>query len=186
MSSLYCVFPDAEITAHLVLDHWLRRCAPVTHQDQGWRALRCVAPGCVGSPRKPSDSHRVQSTRPIKPAAQVCGFAQARSNPLWLTVRAQRTPWHWAGSARGVVRQYPAMQNAGGASGAAVGLRMPELQRFAQHGQRPAQRFQIDGYRYHAGRCGSAGKRRQLDRRQVLSPAALLSCRRPTTYCSKA
>jgi hypothetical protein len=56
------------------------------------RALRCVAPGCIGSPRKPSVPHRVQSTRPIQPAAQVCGFARVRSNPLWLTVRAQRTP----------------------------------------------------------------------------------------------
>jgi len=55
------------------------------------RALRCVAPGCIGSPRKPSVPHRVQSTRPIQPAAQVCGFARMRSNPLWLTVRAQRT-----------------------------------------------------------------------------------------------
>jgi hypothetical protein len=81
-----------EFPAHLVLVHRLRRCAPVTHQDQGWPSLRCAAPGCDGSPRKPSVPYRVQCSRPGKPAAQVCGFAQWRSNPLWLTVRAQRTP----------------------------------------------------------------------------------------------
>jgi hypothetical protein len=80
-----------ESLTRLVLAHWLRRCAPVTHQDQDLRASRCVAPGCFCSPRKPSVPHRVQSTRPDKPAAQVYGFAQARSNPLWLAVRAQRT-----------------------------------------------------------------------------------------------
>ena len=48
---------------HLVLERWSRRSAPVTHQDQGLRALRCSAPGCIGSPRKPSVPCRVQSRR---------------------------------------------------------------------------------------------------------------------------
>jgi hypothetical protein len=77
---------------NLVFEFWLRHCAPVTHQDQGLRALRCSAPGCVGSPRKPSVPHRVQFTRPIESVAQIYGFARVRSNPSWLTVRAQRTP----------------------------------------------------------------------------------------------
>jgi len=81
----------SELLAHLVLKHWLRRCAPVTHQDQGRHALRRVAPGCFCSPRKPSVPHRVQSRRPNEPAAQVFGFTDWWSNALWLTVRAQRT-----------------------------------------------------------------------------------------------
>jgi hypothetical protein len=81
----------SELLAHLVLEHWLRRCAPVTHQDQGRHALRRVAPGCFCSPRKPSVPHRVQLRQPSEPAAQFFGFTEWRSNPLWLTVRAQRT-----------------------------------------------------------------------------------------------
>ena len=90
-SSIKTVFPAVEFTAHLVLDSWLRRCAPVTHQDQDLRAFRFGVPGSVCSPRKPSVPYRVQYTRPVGPAAQVCGFARRRSNPLWLTIRAQRT-----------------------------------------------------------------------------------------------
>ncbi len=86
------VFPASGLAAHLVLNHWLRRCAPVTHQDQGLRALRRLAPGCLGSPRKPSVPHRVQLRRSAKLTAQVYGFARVQSNPLWLTVRAQQTP----------------------------------------------------------------------------------------------
>lgn len=48
--SLYS--PAAELTAHLVLEQWLRCCAPVTHQDQGVRTLRRVAPGCRWQPQK--------------------------------------------------------------------------------------------------------------------------------------
>ena len=59
--------------------------APVTHQDQGLGALRRLAPGCLGSPRKPSVPHRVQLRRSDQLTAQVCGFAQVQSNPLWLT-----------------------------------------------------------------------------------------------------
>jgi hypothetical protein len=76
--------------ARLVLTVWLRRdSAPVTHQDQGFTASQRLAPGCVCSPRKPSVPHRLQSRQPSAgSAAQVCGFALRRSNPLWLAVRA--------------------------------------------------------------------------------------------------
>jgi len=76
------VFQTAEFTAHLVLEQWLRRCAPVTHQDQGSVALRGPAPGCTRSPRKPSVPHRVQSTRRALPIAQVFGFATRAIQPL--------------------------------------------------------------------------------------------------------
>lgn len=54
-----------ESYAHLVLEQWLRRCAPVTHQDQGFPAFRQLAPGCVCSPRKPSVPQCVQASRPV-------------------------------------------------------------------------------------------------------------------------
>ena len=76
------VFPATELAAHLVLNHWLRCCAPVTHQDQGLVALRRLAPGCLGSPRKPSVPHRVQLRRSDKLTAQVCGFPRVQFLPL--------------------------------------------------------------------------------------------------------
>ncbi len=38
------VFPCRRAAAHLVLEHWLRRSAPVTHQDQGSAAVRPALP----------------------------------------------------------------------------------------------------------------------------------------------
>ena len=87
------VFQSAEITAHLVLE--LVGCA-VAHQSpiriKAVRALRCVAPGCVAAPENPlfpTVSNRRGPT--CRPHRSVASHADRRSNPLWLTVRAQRT-----------------------------------------------------------------------------------------------
>ena len=42
----------SEITAHLVLERWSRRSAPVTHQDQGLRVSRRVGPWLRLQPQK--------------------------------------------------------------------------------------------------------------------------------------
>jgi len=73
-----CIPQPQSSPPHLVLEQWLRCCAPVTHQDQGLRALRRVCPWLRWQPQKTLCS----PPRPIHAADRV-----GRTG-LWLRIGA--------------------------------------------------------------------------------------------------
>ena len=81
--------------------HWLRRSAPVTHQDQGIELGGCPphsSPLAVfAAPENrpfPSPSTHRGALRPCTGLVAACPWPPraARSNPIWLRLRALRTP----------------------------------------------------------------------------------------------
>jgi hypothetical protein len=78
-----------ELLAHLVLAHWLRRCAPVTHQDQGSARLAVRGPWLHWQPQKTLCS----------PPCPMLAASQAGRTGLWLRASAiQPLVAHGAGA----------------------------------------------------------------------------------------
>lgn len=73
--------------------HWLRRSAPVTHQDQGFghsAVMRfACGPGGIHRPRKPSVPQPVESSRALRLAQVLWLPGCDRSRGIVLTIRLQ-------------------------------------------------------------------------------------------------
>jgi len=93
----------SELLAHLVLEHWLRRCAPVTHQDQGRPRLAARGPWLLLQPQKtlcsppcPIEAAERES------AAQFFGFTGLVIQPLVVHGTGATNSLTWGGIGAGV------------------------------------------------------------------------------------
>ncbi len=93
--------PSSDLPRTWFSKHWLRRSAPVTHQDQGFELGGCPPHSpplaAFAAPENrlfPSPSTHCGTRRPRTGLVAACSWRPraARSNPIWLRLRALRTP----------------------------------------------------------------------------------------------